>query len=293
MQSIQAGTEPKELSDADIENVLKTIDIPSCPALVTEVMTEAQKDDPDIGKLVKAISGDPGMSAVVLKLVNSPLFRVGSPITNIRAALERVGMRNAVSIVVAAALRSTMGNIAPSFIESFWEKTSMTALAAGLVARRQYGVSPDAAYTYALFHDIGIPLMMKRFPEYADLLEKCRQNDEMLFVAEGRYFPCTHPVIGFLMTKGWGLPHIIGEAIRYHHDEDVYDLPDRTLPGAALSLIATTQIAERLSNEMLGLEDLEVGDGLFEHALAHFGINEDDLAQMREDLEATISTGGR
>jgi HD-like signal output (HDOD) protein len=31
--------------------------------------------------------------------------------------------------------------------------------------KRQYGISPDAAYTYALFHDAGVPMMMRRFPE--------------------------------------------------------------------------------------------------------------------------------
>uniref|UniRef100_Q479K6 HDOD domain-containing protein n=1 Tax=Dechloromonas aromatica (strain RCB) TaxID=159087 RepID=Q479K6_DECAR len=103
--------------------------------------------------------------------------------------------------------------------------------------------SPDAAYTYAFFHDVAIPLMMRRFPDYAALLDKCKLEGSMLTEAEEQYFPSTHPIIGSLLVRNWGLPSILGQAIRFQHEKDAYDLPDRTLPGGTLSLIAVTQLA--------------------------------------------------
>lgn len=85
--------------------------------------------------------------------------------------------------------------------------------------------------------------MMRRFPDYAALLDKCKLEGSMLTEAEEQYFPSTHPIIGSLLVRNWGLPSILGQAIRFQHEKDAYDLPDRTLPGGTLSLIAVTQLA--------------------------------------------------
>ncbi len=285
---------PPELSNEDIDRVFKTISIPTCPSIVMEVMTEAQKDNPNITKLARSISTDIGMSAITLKMANSPLFRIGgAPVTNIRNALERLGMRNVVCVVVAAALHSSMSGFRVDFIEKFWDRTWVTAIASGLIARRLYGISSDAAYTYGLFHDIGIPLMMRRFPEYERLIENCRKSGRLLIEAEPDYFPCTHPVIGSLMVRSWELPAIVSEAIRFHHEPDVYELPDRILHGGALSLIAITHIAEHLACDLYGEEDLEVGLPLYERAIAHFGISDEDLEALNEDLVTTLSEARR
>lgn len=282
----QSQEQVYDLTHEDVEKVFATIDIPACPVIVTQVMMEAQKDEPDIRKLAKAIGSDVGMSAVTLKLANSPLFRIGAPVSTILKALERLGINNAVSVIVAAALRSAMAGVSARFIEKFWEKTSTLAMAAGMIARRQYGLSPDAAYTYALFHDAGIPLMLRRFPEYEKALKECHATGRFLVDAENQYFPCTHPIIGALLVRNWGLPPVMGQAIRFHHEPDVYELPDSTLPGGAVSLIAVTHVAEHLACEIDGEPDLEVGTPMYERALAHLGIDADEVEDLREAILA-------
>lgn len=275
-------TKAHELSPADIEKVFNTVEIPACPAMVTQVMAEAQKDIPDIRKLAKAISADAGMSAVTIKLANSPLFRVGPPVSTVQKALDRIGMSNAVCVIVAVSLRSAMTGTSAAFIEKFWSKSSALAMAAGLIARKQHGLSRDGAYIYALFHDAGIPMMMKRFPEYEGKLAELCGKGELIIDVENAHFPCTHPIIGSLLVRNWGLPAIVSKAILFHHEPDVYELPDSTLPAGALSLIAVTQLAEHISNELDGEVDLEVGPLLFNRSLAYFGLHEEDIADLRE-----------
>jgi HD-like signal output (HDOD) protein len=110
----------------------------------------------------------------------------------------------------------------------------------------------------------------------------------MLIDAEVGRFPCTHPIIASLLIKNWGLPPILGLAIRFHHDEEAYDLPDTTLPGAALSFIAVTHIAEHLSYEIMGQADFDVGTKLFERAVSHLGISTDDLDDLRNLVASTV-----
>lgn len=279
-----------DVSPEDLDRVFKTIEIPTCPAVALEAMAEAQKDEPNLKNLAKTIAGDVGLTATTLKLANSPLFRAGGPVTNINRALERLGTRNVVCVVVGVALRSSMAGLPAAIVEKFWTRAAGLAVAAGMIARRQYGISPDAAYIYALFHDAAIPLMMRRFENYVPLMEACRERGQPLIEAEESLFPCTHPIVGSLLVRNWGLPPIVGQAIRFHHDPDLYDLSDKTLPGMALSLIAVTQVAEHLLCVKLQEQDLEVGENLFHRALAYLGISDDDLAELDEALDAAMAS---
>lgn len=279
----------QELSHELVEKVMRSIDIPTCPGMVTDAMREAQKDEPDLNRLADIIGSDAGMSAAALKLANSPLFGASNRVPSVRKAVERLGIQNVVCVVVASALRASVTGLPAAWIEQFWKRTMQLALASSVVARRQYGISADAAYTYALFHNAAIPLMMRRFPNYADILESCRSEGKALNDAEEQYFPCTHPIIGSLLVRNWGLPPLLGQAIRFHHEKDVYDLPDRSLPGGALSLIAVTQVAEYLLDEIMG-DNSEVDTNLLERAVAFLGISNDDLDELRHRVASTVET---
>lgn len=279
----------QELSHELVEKVMRSIDIPTCPGMVTDAMREAQKDEPDLNRLADIIGSDAGMSAAALKLANSPLFGASNRVPSVRKAVERLGIQNVVCVVVASALRASITGLPAAWIEQFWKRTMQLAMASSVVARRQYGISADAAYTYALFHNAAIPLMMRRFPNYADILESCRSEGKALNDAEEQYFPCTHPIIGSLLVRNWGLPLLLGQAIRFHHEKDVYDLPDRSLPGGALSLIAVTQVAEYLLDEIMG-DNSEVDTNLLERAVAFLGISNDDLDELRHRVASTVET---
>ncbi len=273
-----------DLSHDDIDQVFKTVDIPACPAIVSMAMSEAQRDEPDVRKLADAIEKDVGMAALTIKLANSPMFRTSQPVSRVSVALARLGIRNVVCIVISAALRNCMSDADAKWLEKFWNHASMVATAAGLIAKKQYGIAPDAAYTFALFHDSAIPLLRKRFDNYSSVMDSAMQKKQRLIEAEEEYFPCTHPIVGSLLARNWGLPAVIGQSIRFHHEKDVYHLPEKTLPGAAISLIAVTHVAERLlagSNENA---DFEVSDEHFSHALDYLGICFDELDDIRELL---------
>ena len=277
----------QELPHDVVEKVMSSIDIPTCPGMVTDAMREAQKDEPDLSRLADIIGSDAGMSAAALKLANSPLFGANNRVVSVRKAVERLGIQNVVCVVVASALRASVTGLPAAWVEDFWRRTMQLALASSLVARRQYGISADAAYTYALFHNAAIPLLMRRFPNYADVLEGCRSEGRMLSDAEEQYFPCTHSIVGSLLVRNWGLPPLLGQAIRFHHEKDVYDLPDRSLPGGALSLIAVTQVAEHLLDEIIG-DTSEVDTNLLERALAFLGISNDDLDELRQRFASAV-----
>ena len=286
-----AGNEPVEeaLSHDQLQQAISAIDIPVCPAVVMQAMAEAQKDEPDLSRLAKLMATDAGMSAAALKLANSALYRrSGNPISSVRQAVERLGTKIVVCVVVATALRSSVHGLPAAWLDKFWRRNMQLAMVSAMVARRQFGIAPDAAYTYALFHDAAIPMLMKRFKNYALVIEAARAKGQTLVDAEAEHFPCTHPVVGLLLVRNWQLPAVLGQAIRFHHEPDVYELSDPTLPGGALALIAVTHIAEHLSIEAQGDRDIEVGPELFRKALAYLGIPDCEVDDLRQQVQAVL-----
>lgn len=284
--------ETSALTPEELKKVLSSIDIPVCPAVVSQAMAEALKDEPDLRLLAKLVSADPSMSAAALKLANSSLYRSGSAVSDVRRAVERLGTKAVVCIVVAGALRASVDGLPAAWVNEFWHRAAQVAVIAALVARRQFGIAQDAAYTYALFHNAAIPMMMKRFADYGAVLAATQANGEMLVDAELKYFPCTHPIVGSLMVRNWGLPATLGLSIRFHHDPDAYELPDQTLPGSALSLIAVAHVAEHLIARLLGEHDGEVGGELFARALAFLGISDAELDELQLRVEAALADEG-
>lgn len=266
----------------DLEKVLMSMEIPPCPAVLMRVMEEAQKDDADIRVLTKLIESDVGTAAAAIKLANSPLFRAASPITSTRAAVERLGIRNILCVVLVSALRSAMIGLNGPFMDWFWSRSSSLATSAAAIARQHFGVRPDTAYTYAMFHNAGVPLMLRRFPDYLDAITECRRTGKMIAEVEEERFGCTHAMAGAILVRSWGLPAEIGHAVRNHHAPDLYTLGDEVLPADMKPVIAATDLAERAQSEIFSESDTEVGELRFDDAIRYFGLSPADLDELRE-----------
>ena len=71
---MNTATTTRPITQAELEEILGAIRIPACPAAVTEVMEEARKEEPQLKVLARIIASDVGMSAMAIKLANSPMF---------------------------------------------------------------------------------------------------------------------------------------------------------------------------------------------------------------------------
>jgi len=285
---MNTGTTPRPLTHEELNETLAAVRIPACPAIVTEVMREAQRDEPSIKDLTRILASDVGMSAMAIKLANSPMFGSGAKVKSIQQAVARLGISNILSVVIAVALRNTNNSLPAELMDSFWSRAATLALAAGVLARKHVGIAPESAYTYALFHDAAVPVLMINFPDYAALYASTTDHGASFVRQEQEHFRCDHAVTGWLLARNWGLPARIASAIRYHHDPELYILPEKELSSDALALIAVTIVAEHVVAEFT--KDAEPVEGRpFEDAKAFLGTSEADLDEFRELAAAALA----
>lgn len=203
------------------EQVLKGIHLPPCPAILVEVMKEARSPDANLGKIVHLVGQDVGLSAPMLKLVNSPYFGLRNKATSIQQAIVVLGLRNTVNLLSSVALRASVGGNLPG-MDGFWDRSSMTALAASRIAAQVPGVSRDDAYTVGLFHDSGIPMLMQKFPDYLRNIGEQQRIAGNVCEAENDCYSTTHAVVGNLLARNWLLPQNMCRAILHHHDRTIF-----------------------------------------------------------------------
>lgn len=183
--------------ETQLSSLLSGVDIPACPEILIELDRELRRDDCDQREIARLISRDVALSGHVMQVVNSPMFATGREITSIMQALSVLGTKQVFDLVVAGLLRSAMSNDAELSLDRFWDNSARTARLASEVAKRLRGVTPDKAYTFGLFHDCGMPLLMKRFANYKQVLVEANSDQERSFTeVEESHLGTHHAVVG-------------------------------------------------------------------------------------------------
>jgi HD-like signal output (HDOD) protein len=274
---------------AHVEKILGSISLPSCPAILMSIMAESRKDEPDFNKIADLVSSDAGVSASVLKLVNSPAFRRSTNIGSIRQAMAILGLKKVMLAVNAMFLRNSVTATHPAakaFLETFWEKSCHTAASAMKLAKLFPGVSEEDAYTLGLFHDSGIPVLMQRFPELA-LDEAPYEADwETVHRKEETRFGTNHAIVGHLLARNWGLPVHICQTILHHHDIGVFTDEDHPATAEVRNFIAVLLLAEHLVGIFMNMDRKEaLGKApAHAHAFQHLGLEHDEFSDVANDI---------
>lgn len=170
-------------------------------------------------------------------------------------------------------------------LEKFLYVSAQVAALSGWLAR-SLKIRADQAYTFGLFRDCGVPVMLKRFPTYRTVLARAKQEPLLPFTQVEQLglpeFPIDHALVGYLLSRSWWLPEEICLAIRHHHEMAVIDSISSTLPATSLALIAMGQTAEHILQQLTGDRDTQEWPKLGAFCLRLLGISEDQLPSLYE-----------
>jgi len=226
----------------DVDALIKSIAIPPRPALLTEVQKEMATDDPDLGRIARLVGMDVAMTAAVLRSVNSPFYALSRTATTLDQAVALLGLRQIGTLVTGFAMRQAIKGDSAN-LTRFWDVSTKRSFALSRLARGLRGVEVDVAQSFGLFCDVGIPLLMQRFPDYGATLRAANQSESQAFTeVEQATHRTDHAMIGALMARSWGLPRLVCDAIRLHHDYSVFQDPN--VDEAVTRLIAMGLLAE-------------------------------------------------
>lgn len=272
------------LQEPDIDRIARELGIPPCPAILGRFSAEMHQPEPDMRKLAELIGADIALSAALLKLVNSPFYGLRTKATNAHQALSIIGLRAGANLVTGLILRQAFPAGGNALMQRFWDKSSAIAAAALVAARRVSGIDLDEAHTYALFRDCGMPVMIGKFSDYANVIDRLEHAPGAQVTAlEQTDYQYSHARVGYALARGWLLPEPFCRAILYHHDFEKVVAGRREVEPANRKLIAFGLLMEQLATLRSGGDlcpDWESGE---QFVLETLRITPDDIIALAQE----------
>jgi len=283
---------PSERVKKLLETTISDSGIPACPVIINRVHVEMSKDEPDLNLLARIISSDVALAGGVIAIANSPYFGFHGRVRSVSEALMVLGLDVACRAISGVILRKLFP--VTLVMERFWDASSSIARLSGWLAQHpNIGIRLHAsdAYTYGLFRDCGIAVLLNRFPYYHEVLAQANAEKTLSFTQiEEIQCPTNHAVIGGLLAQTWWLPEEISTAIRLHHEYEILQGNDSTLlPPATRGLIATAQLAEHIFQYHTGLSQSQEWFKAKEVCLKLLEINEDQLQDIYAEAAPVLA----
>jgi HD-like signal output (HDOD) protein len=140
-------------------------------------------DDPDchLEDAIRLVLGEPQLAARTVALANTAAFNGGgATVTNVRAAVTRLGYRRLQALVAALVVRQFGSRIVDPRLRSkaaqLWEHTAHVAVLAQEFARRVTFVNTDTALFAGIMHEVGGLYLLSRADEFPGLLDADPEN---------------------------------------------------------------------------------------------------------------------
>ena len=284
----------QELSEEQIQQALQGISVPPQPQIMVDLQMEQYMPDPDLEVIAKLIAQDPGLSGALLKIVNSPYYGLSNKIASIQRAVNLLGSRSVINLINAQSIKGEMSDETIVTLNRFWDTAQDVAMTCLTLAKRTGSQAIDEAYALGLFHDCGVPLMLKRFPNYMEVLEQAYASagpDNRVVDTENTAFNTNHAVVGYYTAKSWRLPEHVTNAIANHHNALAIFSDESSRNSQLKNLLAILKMAEHIcaSYRVLGnqAEDHE-WNSIGHLVLDYVGLSDYDF----ENLKATVREMG-
>lgn len=208
-------------ADSVLARLAENPELPSPPALALRVMERANRANSSIAEIGKIISHDPALCGKILRLVNSSLFGLQSPVTSLDRALNLLGLNHLRSLVLSLSLPFLQSRRVPSEqMKTYWKSSVTMAVVCRGLAQRINLPDPDSEMVGGLLCDLGTLLLHAAFPEPMAVVSAYRP--EILFQRqcelERTHVGVDHAETAAYFLKRWSLGDDLTEAIRFHHE---------------------------------------------------------------------------
>jgi len=238
----------------------------SLPQAVVRVNQLIDSPDASLAEIGEVIAHDAGLSARLLKLVNSAFYSFPSQIDTVTRAITLIGTEEVRSLVVASSAVAVFEGIDSRLVDmnAFWLRSVYCGLVARMIAARRSRRGGETQFLSGLLHDIGRLVLFHRLPERAALmLAESQASGAALHLIERRELGVSSAELGAQLLERWRLPRQLWEPIRCQHEPlGAVDFGyEATVLHAALAVANRVEPALKTRERRCDLEGLELAEG--------------------------------
>jgi putative nucleotidyltransferase with HDIG domain len=194
-------------------------DLPTIPIVATKILQLLDDPDVSVEEIADMMLTDQVMTARVMKLLNSPVYKPTQEITSLKRALVYLGLRHvrelALTTSVINAFDGTSGALE---LNAFWEHSFGVGMVSKIIAQKVGYQDLEKAYIAGIIHDLGEVFLSNFLQEpFLEVLEHIKAHPVKLVDAEEKLLGTTHCEIGLCMARKWNFPDAYCDVIAHHH----------------------------------------------------------------------------
>ncbi|VUD56683.1 hypothetical protein TDB9533_02339 [Thalassocella blandensis] len=195
-----------ELAQKVTDRIILAIDrdelvLPTMPEMALKVREVAEDPEASIGKLGEVISNDAGLTARIIKVANSPLFRAPREIEDLNMALGRLGMQTTANLATGLAMEQMFqatSDLIDKRMRAVWAKSSEVAGICHVLCKHFTKLRPDQATLAGLIHQIGVLPVLSFAEDHPSLMKDSITLDAVVEHSQ--------PIIGGKILEAWEFP---------------------------------------------------------------------------------------
>nr|WP_315469333.1 HDOD domain-containing protein [uncultured Undibacterium sp.] len=248
--------------------------------------------DCSLDSAAKIIMNEPLLAAKVVAVANSVAYnRSSNSVSNVRAAIARLGFNTLRALVASLVMRQIAGAskhpVIRAKINQLWEHSAQVAAISQVLARRVTKLNPDTAMFAGIVHEVGGFYLLSRAEEFPCLLEPddlSGASDDANFdeLNETSQQDSQEAIIGRAVLKNLNLPSEVNDAL----EALWYGL--RAMPPETLG--DTLLLANELARTVSPLDTRTDSDSNRCESEIDFVVGEGTLHSILEESEDEVIT---
>lgn len=173
--------------------------LPTLPEVALKVRDTADDENASINDVSRMIETDAALSARIVQVGNSALYRGLSPAETVQAAAMRMGLDTVRSLATSLAMKQLFQATHPvvdSHLRQAWKQSTDVAAMSAVMAKNTPGLEADSALLAGLTHCIGLSPILVKAEGDSDLLNNPQQLEHLLLKL--------YPRVGKRILENWG-----------------------------------------------------------------------------------------
>ncbi|GFK95988.1 Nitrogen regulation protein NR(I) [Fundidesulfovibrio magnetotacticus] len=211
------------LTNPRVQELVHRLDtLPALPEVHQRILAELHSQEPDMGRIAALISQDMGLSASMLKLVNSAFFGLRTRVSSPAHAANLLGLDVIAGLVLTVHLFSSFDAARHKGydLEGLWLHCLNTGnVCRALACAEGFAQSSqDDLYVAGILHDVGKLVLLCHAPDlYGEVLTASRAQNRAVWACERDILGCTHAELGAYLLSLWGFSEEMIRWIFTHH----------------------------------------------------------------------------
>ncbi|MBN2231204.1 MAG: HDOD domain-containing protein [Deltaproteobacteria bacterium] len=204
--------------------------LPRLPQVAVRLLEIGMDDRASARDIADIVMEDAGITAYLLKLINSPYYGLRERVTTVSHGIALLGVEVVKNIVLSLAILDVMKHRAADnpALQDYWEQSMYTAAAARQLAEQAGFPQPEQAFIAGLLADIGVLVLWELDPAlYRRIVRQGEGEYGNRSVAEKSLYGMDHTEVGVALARIWNLPEVYAGVMALHHSLDLLtDLED-------------------------------------------------------------------